>query len=787
MKTKTFQFLQKNAVPTIFPSHELNSNSNNITVEEIVETISQSQNLVSNSNLASEETIEFQVIIGRQEEVLGQCEQSLETAKNHHNYDLPDQKELKRRNDSLCEEIKVVKKKLRLAEKSKHYYQKKCASLNDVIKVLKSRNLVSESAEEFLTEAGSKVPAHLFQRLKDCKKHKSNRRKKYSKELKSFAVTLQFYSSKAYNFVRNTFGLTLPHENVVRRWYSTIDAEPGFTKAAFDVLKLKVDQEAKKNKEVIVALIFDEVAIKKRVEFDGKKFVGCTDLGTGVEPDDMTPPATEALVFMVVALDGSWKLSIGYFLADHLKTEEKSNILRMAFKKLHDIGVKAVSVTCDCPATNFSTLKKLGSSFDVSSLKSSFTHPSDVNQQVAVVLDPCHLIKLARNCLSDLKVLVDPDGKRIEWEFIKKLEEVQKTEGMRAGNKLKKDHIHWHRQKMKVNLATQTLSRSVADAIDFCRDSLKYPEFQGSEATTKFIRTIDSLFDIMNSRNIYGKGTKSPMMESNHLQWNKIFSDALPYLSHISDLKGTKMIFSLRKSAFIGFILNIHSFQFLYISLVEAGKMKYLLTYKVSQDHLELFFCALRCRLGSNNNPTVREFKAAYKRLLLHQEIRGNRGNCLLQDDTSLLTFQKSKDIVTSQNVCDFSLQKKFGLAYEETDHDYAHVSCFPLLSEFQSSIVEYVSGFAVRMASKLVKCDECLEALQEQNFGANYLLVQKKDKGGLIHVSPSVHVTCEVTEQAIRVITKSAQHTPGGVTFKSDICAAITSSVMKNVVEKFD
>jgi hypothetical protein len=386
-----------------------------------------------------------------------------------------------------------------------------------------------------------------------------------------------------------------------------------------------------------------------------------------------------------------------------------------------------------------------------------------------------------------LKVLVDPDGNRIEWEFIKKLEELQKTEGMRAANKLKPHHIQWHKQKMKVNLATETLSKSVADAIDFCREGLKYPEFQGSEATTKFIKTIDCLFDTMNSRNIFGRGSKAPMTESNQLQWQELFSHALTYLSQISDLKGTKMIFSLRKSAFIGFIVNIHSLQFLYKSLVEAGRMKYLLTYKLSQDHLELFFCALRCRLGSNNNPTVREFIAAYKRLLLHQEIRGNRGNCLIQDDTSLLTFQKSKDIVTSQNVCDFSLQKKFGLAFEETDHDYAHVSCFPLLSDFQSSVVEYVSGFAVRMASKLIKCDECLEALNEQNFGANYLLVHKKDEGGLIHVSPSVRVTCEVTEQAIRVITKSAQHTPGGVTFKSDICAAITSSVMKNVLEKFD
>lgn len=41
---------------------------------------------------------------------------------------------------------------------------------------------------------------------------------------------------------------------------------------------------------------------------------------------------------------------------------------------------------------------------------------------------------------------------------------------------------------MKVALATQALSESVASALDFCRDDLKLPEFQGSEETSAFIR-----------------------------------------------------------------------------------------------------------------------------------------------------------------------------------------------------------------------------------------------------------------------------------------------------------
>lgn len=43
-------------------------------------------------------------------------------------------------------------------------------------------------------------------------------------------------------------------------------------------------------------------------------------------------------------------------------------------------------------------------------------------------------------------------------------------------------------------------------------------------------------------------------------------------------------------------------------------RMKYLLTYKLSQDYLETFFSAIS-RGGFNNNPNVFQLKSAYKRL----------------------------------------------------------------------------------------------------------------------------------------------------------------------------
>ncbi len=148
----------------------------------------------------------------------------------------------------------------------------------------------------------------------------------------------------------------------------------------------------------------------------------------------------------------------------------------------------------------------------------------------------------------------------------------------------------------KSNYNNASSSSSVADAIDFCREKLSLPEFKDSEATCKFIRIIDRLFDISNSKNPFGRGYKAAMSQANEIVIKKFFTTAESYLRNLSDLQGRKLVSSPRKTAFLGFIVNMHSFVHLFDSFVKQNKLKYLLTYKCSQDHLELFF-----RCNSNN------------------------------------------------------------------------------------------------------------------------------------------------------------------------------------------
>ncbi len=63
--------------------------------------------------------------------------------------------------------------------------------------------------------------------------------------------------------------------------------------------------------------------MKKSFDFHGDKYYGLTNLGTG-ETDDS---ATQALVFLVVCVNGHWKCPLAYFFISALSGTEKANIV----------------------------------------------------------------------------------------------------------------------------------------------------------------------------------------------------------------------------------------------------------------------------------------------------------------------------------------------------------------------------------------------------------------------------------------------------------------------------
>ena len=179
--------------------------------------------------------------------------------------------------------------------------------------------------------------------------------------------------------------------------------------------------------------------------------------------------------------------------------------------------------------------------------------------------------------------------------------------------------------------------------------------------------------------------------------------------------------------------------------------------YKFSQDHLELFFGAIRATGGFNNNPTAEQFTAAYKRLLMRCHITpNNNGNCIMQDETSMLVaFDDTIDVPEIQDnlsLSTASVVRKYDLEnVQPVSHDYIHTSFGSRLSEFKESAISYIAGYVVKMAKKKIVCSTCAESLGSATWLDKSEFMVLKDRGGLVKPSSSVQIICRETEKCFQ------------------------------------
>ena len=225
------------------------------------------------------------------------------------------------------------------------------------------------------------------------------------------------------------------------------------------------------------------------------------------------------------------------------------------------------------------------------------------------------MLKLVRNTRGDKKSVVDGDGDFVKWDYIENLHKLQNSEGLHLENRLRSSHINWHKNKMNVRLAAQFLSDSVATSLEFCM-SEGLAGFEHCDATIKFIRIFNKLFDVLNSRNLQGHGFKAPIGPHNIDEIRNYLTECKAYIMSLKvSVNGRSVLLSNRKTAFVGFCVRINSVLGLYDYLVNSADFgfKFLCTFKFSQDHLELFFSKIRRLGGCNNNPSATQFISAYR------------------------------------------------------------------------------------------------------------------------------------------------------------------------------
>lgn len=106
-----------------------------------------------------------------------------------------------------------------------------------------------------------------------------------------------------------------------------------------------------------------------------------------------------------------------------------------------------------------------------------------------------------------------------------------------------------------------------------------------------------------------------PFTNENYNELKNYAGIIIEYIKQLQYSSNDSIFKSNRKTGFLGFIICLTNMFDLFDILKEKG-LKYLLTYKINQDHLETFFSALRSK-GGFNNPNAKQFEGSYKRLLV--------------------------------------------------------------------------------------------------------------------------------------------------------------------------
>lgn len=352
------------------------------------------------------------------------------------------------------------------------------------------------------------------------------------------------------------------------------------------------------------------------------------------------------------------------------------------------------------------------------------------------------MLKNVRNAFGQTEskdIMRDAEGREIAWKYVRELADRQKEEGLRYAPKFNDKHIRYEKNVMSVRLAAQTLSRSVARALGILK--VKERNFGNVDGTIRFITVFNNVFDMLNCRTLYSDRAethKIPLTENNRA---KLKAYAEEYKSYIRGLRCNEKEITQygRRCGFVGFLICLENIFPLHELLKDNYGMDYVLTHKLLQDHIENFFSAIRMRGGFNNNPSAFQFKCAYRRLLIHHQIRSaDAANCLADDLPILNVSSSSSHIAEDEPVY-------------EVSEELFNFDCMDYVpSSFVRDVAEYIAGYAIfKIEQNFAVCTECVNQLQDPENKC--IMIEIKNEGPLKTPAEFVVELCLTLERYIR------------------------------------
>ena len=287
-------------------------------------------------------------------------------------------------------------------------------------------NLDTEQSEEFRSvidrfneEVTSSFDDPEDPKLLLWKQHHDNMQKTSPKHQRwhplvlKWCIGLHHKSPSAYEFIRESGLISLPHRTTLKKYTNFTSPTPGYNPEIIEhvieqTLKdLPPEEDFKRN----VTLIFDEVKIKSGLVYKASsgKLIGYTDVGevnnelTGfsrrvANSGKSTPPelATHVLSVMVRGIFSPLHTSIGYFPTSTASGDQLYNIIWDGVETLHTVGFRVRAFIADGASTNRKFFKMHSSDRHrlTYATRNRYSHES---RDVFFICDAPHLMKTIRN------------------------------------------------------------------------------------------------------------------------------------------------------------------------------------------------------------------------------------------------------------------------------------------------------------------------------------------------------------------------------------------------------
>lgn len=490
-------------------------------------------------------------------------------------------------------------------EASRQSQAKEIKRLNEALKRmrLKMEQLKSQaecpiSIQQFRTACD----AHLESPISDFVKAQTSQTAHYSRAMKELSLRLLLKSNRFYEEMRNVF--RMPSRATLMNEIADVPCDTGLNELVLQAMKEHI-QLCTDPLQKYCTITMDEMSIKRHLQLNTKtdRIIGFSDFEEKSEDKNI---ANSCLTIMSQGIFSNWKQPIAfYFVSAPCDTKKTAELIQAAVQALTDAGYIVVAMISDQGVNFYGACRLL-----IKSAEEPFFMVGDT--KVYYLYDVPHLLKNMRNCLLNNTVTVG--NVEVAWRHIVDFYNADlKCAPERNAPKLSILHIcPKDRQKMKVRLAAEVLSQTVATNMQAFVNQGHLKE--EALATAEFIAKVDKLFDLFNADSKDNRWKPYRRGYCGEAYQDELLDDMFKLIGTISVFGEDGANNTNKHRHLLGWKQNIMAIKQIWHHLRNVDGVTFLPTKNMNQDPLENFFGLMRNAGGDNRTPTCYQFMNYFRR-----------------------------------------------------------------------------------------------------------------------------------------------------------------------------